>query len=78
MSHPLKELRAMSKDELIANHDHLAKTTSVGVNYYLDELARRDAAEVGRRPLTLTWVIAALTLGITILTVANLIAVLGH
>jgi hypothetical protein len=46
VSHTLADLRAKPIAELIAEHDHLAKTTSVGVNYYLDELARRDAAAI--------------------------------
>jgi hypothetical protein len=33
VSHTLADLRAKLIAELIAEHDHLAKTTGVGVNY---------------------------------------------
>lgn len=42
MGYSIERLRGMSDDELVAEHDHAAKSTSVGVNYYLDELERRS------------------------------------
>jgi hypothetical protein len=42
MTFPLAELRSVSDEELIRRHDHIAEKTAPGVNYYLDELARRD------------------------------------
>lgn len=91
MSHALEELRSMSKEELIQRHDAAATHTSVGVSYYLDELARRDAAEQTERIVRLndemaasskqverlTRVLTALTILIAILTAASLIAVIG-
>jgi len=38
------ELRTLSDDDLIHLHDEQARHTVVGVSYYLEELARRDAA----------------------------------
>lgn len=32
----------MSDDELVAEHDRVAKNTMVGLNYYLEELTRRE------------------------------------
>ncbi|WP_454112818.1 hypothetical protein [Microbacterium maritypicum] len=42
MSYSIEKLRSLSDEELIAQHDHQATMTSVGVNYYLDELDRRS------------------------------------
>ncbi|MFS8103460.1 hypothetical protein LFM09_40675 [Lentzea alba] len=42
MSHTLKQLRAMTDEEIEKVHDGHAKNTAVGINYYLDELSRRS------------------------------------
>jgi hypothetical protein len=42
MAHELEELRALSDDELVAMHDENAKNTVVGIDYYLNELQRRE------------------------------------
>ncbi|TYL51042.1 hypothetical protein [Agromyces mariniharenae] len=42
MGYSIERLRGMTDDELVAEHDHVAKSTQVGVNYYLDELDRRS------------------------------------
>lgn len=42
MSYSIAKLRALTDEELIAQHDRQAQNTSVGVNYYLDELDRRS------------------------------------
>lgn len=44
MSHKLRDLQALSDDELVRLHDKSAEHTSVGVNYYLDEIRRREMA----------------------------------
>jgi hypothetical protein len=44
MAFTVKELREAQDDVLIALHDRLAVNTVPGVNYYLDELKRRDQA----------------------------------
>lgn len=43
MSETLRELREMPDEEVVRRHDDLAKYTSVGVDYWLDELDRRSA-----------------------------------
>ncbi len=73
MDHPqsaktIAELRSLSDDELVKQHDQLAASTSVGVSYYLEELERRSVDRQGRRMLRLTWVVTALT-------VVNVVAV---
>ena len=42
MSFNISELREVPDDQLIELHDKIAANTFVGVNYYLDELRRRD------------------------------------
>ena len=39
------DLQALSDDELIYMHDQQARSAVVSVNYYLDELRRRQAAQ---------------------------------
>ena len=53
-------------------HDAAAQNTSVGVNYYLEELARRDAQRQGAEVVKLTRDVRNLTIWIAVLTVANL------
>src|SRR5665811_1547597 len=47
MSFNIKDLRNTSDEELIRLHDSMAANTSVGVNYFLDELKRRDQQRAG-------------------------------
>jgi hypothetical protein len=42
MSFNIKDLRSISDEELIRLHDAMAVHTSVEVDYYLQELQRRD------------------------------------
>lgn len=81
MSFSLEQLRALPRDELIAEHDRLAQNTSVGVSYFLDELARRDAAALAEQVAGNTVEVAQssermekLTTLIAVLTGANVIA----
>jgi hypothetical protein len=73
MTRSIRELRNASDDELIRNHDMLARNTSEGVNYYLNELARRESARQQAMMIRLTYAIAAMTLVVTIATIVNLI-----
>jgi hypothetical protein len=57
----ISELRSLSDDELIRQHDMLTATTTAGTGYYLDELHRREVVRQGRLMLRLTWVVTALT-----------------
>ena len=41
MSRSISGLRALSDDQLIAEHDERAQHTVVGTSYYVDELSRR-------------------------------------
>lgn len=57
----LADLRRLRDAELIERHDAEAENTVVGVNYYLDELARRESKRQLNTVGRLTWVIAFLT-----------------
>src|SRR5215212_8308407 len=64
----IEELRSLSTEEIIRRHDKQAQYTIVGTQHYLDELARRDAEEQGRRMEALTRSITYLTWAIAIAT----------
>jgi len=44
MSLSIQALRGLTDSELVAAHDDAAQNTMVGVNYYLDEIHRREQA----------------------------------
>lgn len=87
MSETLRELREMSDDEVVRRHDDLAKYTSVGVNYWLDELDRRSAdraaaashaaelasLHLGRRSFWLSVISAATSVAALVVAVITLI-----
>jgi CHASE3 domain sensor protein len=72
VSHTLKQLREIPNEELVRLHDEIAVHTQVGVDYYLSELARRDAAAQTRQMLLLTWVIAIFTAVVTAAAILSL------
>ena len=57
----LRRLREMTDEELVAAHDSLLTTKAVGIDYYLSELARRDADRQTSTMVFLTRVITGLT-----------------
>lgn len=73
MSESLKILREISEGELIKKHDELAGSTQVGVNHYLQEIARRDQDKQTRAMLTYTKRITIMTLIIAGLTILNVL-----
>ena len=75
MAPTLQQLREMSDDELARMHDDAARHTSVGTQWYIDEIRNR---EVGRQTATLvdlTKSIRTLTVAIAIMTAANVVLV---
>ena len=76
MTFSLKELRSLPDEELIKIHDHLAQSTVAGVNYYLQELARRDQNVQTEAMLKLTRWITWMTGIVTLATIINLIVTL--
>lgn len=74
-----EELRKISDEELVRRHDAATENVQVGLNYFLEELARRRSERQGNvleemtRTITrLTWIIAGLTAVVTIVTVWDL------
>lgn len=68
-----RQLREMSDEQLITSHDHLAKNTSLGLSYYLDELRRRATDRQTERMVELTAVIEGLTRVVTVLTAVSVV-----
>ena len=75
MARHLSDLRAMSDEELIRQHDAWADWTHASVDYYLEELARRVNSRQSAQMLKLTKVITWLTVLMTILTITNVVFV---
>lgn len=73
MSFSLEELRSIPTSELIKRHDKLAESTVVGVEYYLNELARRDQNSQTAAMLRLTRCIAVMTGVMVMATIANVV-----
>jgi len=70
----------MSDEELVAQLDRIAQHTQVGSQFYLDELRRRETDRQTAAMLQftntirrLTWVIAVLTVVLTVLTAVSLL-----
>ena len=79
------DLQAMKRDDLVSAHDELLGGTTaveIGVNYYLQQIARLDATEqtdtmleYTRQIRTLTIVMAVCTVIVTLFTLVNLILI---
>ena len=67
------ELRKLTDDELIKRYDEQAKKTSVGTNYYRDELNRRSQDRQTKAMIKLTKWIGFMTAVVTVATVVNVI-----
>jgi hypothetical protein len=77
MGYTLKELRELTDEQLIAEHDNVAQSTArLGVNYYLDELKRREQNKQTEAMLAYTRRMLWLTVFVAICTVALNAAIL--
>jgi hypothetical protein len=75
----LQELRNTPTADLVRLHDDAAgNTPSVGVDYFLNELARRETAAQTKQMVLLTRAIAFFTVIVTAATVVSTIYVLTH
>ena len=86
MAHSYAELRGMSLEELRQKYDQRARSTQVGLNFYRDEMTRRQVEEQSEQMLTKTeemrsmtadirqWtrMVMWLTIVMTVLTAANI------
>jgi len=68
------DLRTKSDEELVAEHDRLAKTTVDSLDYFLDELARRENSRQYARIEALTNQMRWLTVAIGIMTLVVTVA----
>lgn len=73
MTFPLQRLRSMSDEELIALHDQTAVNTVFGVDYFLDELRRREQVRGAESSERLTRAALRLARANTVLAVVALI-----
>lgn len=71
----LKDLKALSDEELIRLHDDHAKHTAFGVQYYIDELRYREQTRISQSIERLTKRIWWLTFAIFALTVINVLLI---
>lgn len=71
MAKTYKQLRAMSDADLITNHDEVSKHTSVGLNYYLEEIYRRSQQRQADLMLRYARFMLIFTIVITVLTLLN-------
>ena len=74
MSFGFAELQKKTDANLVEEHDKIAKSTSAGVTYYLDELSRRHQNKQTEGMLSYTKSIYYFTLVVTIATIVNVVA----
>jgi hypothetical protein len=67
VAYELEQLRTLSDEDLVKQYDRLAQNTTVGVNFYLAELDRRErnrlaesTDRLARNAYRLTWANALL------------------
>ena len=73
MSLKLKELRALSDEEIVERYDQTASHTAVGLNYYGNELNRRSNEKTSKTMVRCTIWITVMTAIILIATMVNVI-----
>ena len=78
MAHKWADLKKLSDDELIAEHDAVAGYMQIGPIYYLDELRYRQQSRVASELEGFTKWIFWLTLVVTLATVANVAVAIRH
>jgi hypothetical protein len=76
MSQSIEQLRKLTDDEVIALHDTVATHTQVGVQFYLDEINRREQNKQTDLMVKYTKQMLWLTIFVAALTVINVIAVI--
>ncbi len=73
MSYSYSTLMDMTREEVVAAYDKMAANTQIGLNYYTDELRRRDFEHHNRVITKLTWAMAAMTAAVLIATIVNVV-----
>lgn len=85
MAYKLEELYKISDDELIEEYNLVAMSTTMGLNYYRDELIRRSGEKVNRAVVESsriveneTVVISKMTKIMMLFTVINVCLTIGN
>ncbi|MDD4511429.1 MAG: hypothetical protein PHY23_11055 [Oscillospiraceae bacterium] len=73
MSMSYKELTQLTDEELIRQYDKQANSTSVGLNYYTEEIARRRNEKSNKLMVNLTIAITVMTAVMLVSTIINVI-----
>lgn len=73
MSMSYKELTQLTDEELIIQYDKKASSTSVGLNYYTEEIARRRNEKSNKLMVNLTIAITVMTAVMLVSTIINVI-----
>ena len=68
-----KELTQLTDEELIRQYDKQANSTSVGLNYYTEEIARRRNEKSNKLMVNLTIAITVMTAVMLVSTIINVI-----
>ena len=76
MSQSIELLRKFTDEEIIALHDSAAIHTQVGVQFYLDEINRREQNKQTDLVVKYTKQMLWLTVFVALLTVINVVAVI--
>lgn len=76
MAYSLKQLRELTDDELIKKHDEVSQQTIMGMNYFLDELKRREQDRLTNTMLKYTRLMLWFTVFVALCTVVNVIVAL--
>jgi hypothetical protein len=66
-----EDLKKRDIESLKKSYDQIAKTTSLGLSFYREEIARRENEEFNSRIKSMTSQMRNMTIFITILTVIN-------
>nr|WP_250809342.1 hypothetical protein [Neorhizobium tomejilense] len=73
MAQSFEDLRNTSTEELKNQYDQIARSTAVGLSFYREEIARRDAEAQNRLMLDFTKQVRDMTVAITVMTAVVLV-----
>jgi hypothetical protein len=71
-----EELKLLSIDDLKQKYDKLSSSTCVGLNFYREEIARRESEKLNSDMVKMTSQMRNMTIAISIMTLVNVIAVI--
>ena len=71
MAEDIEKLQSLTRKELVESYNKVAQSTQVGLDFWREEIWRRDVEEQTQRMLVLTRQMRNMTIAITVLTVIN-------